>query len=62
MTNSVSPLLQGVLGVGHVMDDINPTPTPFRQIPEPIEGTAPVVPHGAEQPTVRKTGKIPQPV
>ena len=61
MTDSVSTVLQEVLGIGHVMDDANPTPTPFRPVPIPVAGTQPTVPLGAP-PTESQAGKIPQPV
>lgn len=52
MTFNMSMVSKKIIGQGNVMEDSNPTPIAFRQLPEPVVGA--VVPPTVVQPLTHK--------
>lgn len=62
MTDFVSVVVKEVLGPGHLVEDSNPVPTPFRGIPIANGGVPPTTPAGARVwPTGINVSTIPKP-
>jgi len=61
MSRNLSLLVKEVIGPGHALEDGNPIPVAFREIPIAVGGVPPATPAGVHAPTGSPVSTIPKP-